>query len=160
MKNIKLSLEQAKQLYSEHPDWRETVLSDFSNEELGIESQLPTSVQKLNSISGWWIDLNSKIKRSDNITLPESLSMFATEKQARSALAFAQLSQLAKVMNGDWEHEWDGKEKGWTVEYHTIGNLCVEVYWWKKQHISFKTQELAEFSLEHHRQLWEDYWMI
>lgn len=160
MKNIELSVEQAKQLYLEHPEWRDTVLSNFSDVELDIKPQFPISVEKLDPIDGWWIDVDSCIKWTDSITPPESLSMFATPEQARSALAFAQLSQLAKVMNQGWEHDWNGEMAGWTVEYHTKDKLCVDIYWLKKHHITFKTKELAEFSLERHRQLWEDYWMI
>ena len=51
MKNIELSVEQAKQLYLEHPEWRDTVLSNFSDVELDIKPQFPISVEKLDLLS-------------------------------------------------------------------------------------------------------------
>lgn len=89
--------------------------------------------------------------------------IYSNDKQAKSALAFAQLSQLAKAMNGDWESDWKNTDE----DKYTIQSRCdssfllrIECRNVTMSHITFKTEELAEFSLKHHRELWEDYWMI
>lgn len=160
MKVINLSIVQARQILTEHPEWRETVLSEFSDGELGIEPSYPTRWEDLPStIVGYWINESSKIL-SANDDISESMKMvFATKAQAQSSLAFAQLSQLAKVMNAGWEPDWENDiEVKYIIEY--FKGLVVVDYTSIKSHICFKTKELAEFSLKHHEVLWKQYWMI
>lgn len=162
MKLAKLTTEQARLIFQTNPEWRDTVLVEFTDEELGIEPLLPKTWESLDQISGYWITEDASLQWADRVFPSHKCSqmIYSNDKQAKSALAFAQLSQLAKVINNGWESSWDGEMEGWTVEYHTTKKLCVDVYWWKKHHIVFKTEELANWSLEHHRQLWEDYWMV
>lgn len=162
MKNINLSTQQAKQLYREHPEWRNTVLDQFTDDELGIEPQLPKSWEDLREVDGYWADAYCDIQFGTRFYTTNSSSqlIFPTEKQVKSTLAFAKLSQLAKAMNGGWEPDWnDENVQKYIVEYQK-GFLTIESYASIKSHLCFKTKKIAEFSRENHRQLWEDYWMI
>jgi hypothetical protein len=86
-------------------------------------------------------------------------SIFPTDAHAKSALTFAQLSQLAKAINGDWEPDWIDVHLKYTVKC-MHDKLAVDSTLSIKYLICFETKEAAEFSLEHHRELWEQYWMI
>ena len=82
----------------------ELLLANFSKEEL-TKKELPKSWNELKEIKGYFIseedssidDYISGGNRKDY-----ELSVYATEKQARSALAMAQLSQLMAVYNDGW----------------------------------------------------------
>jgi hypothetical protein len=85
--------------------------------------------------------------------------VFPTDAHAKSSLAFAQLSQLAKAINGDWEPDWIDVHLKYTVKC-MHDKLAVDSTLSIKYLICFETKEAAEFSLKHHRKLWEDYWII
>jgi hypothetical protein len=77
--------------------------------ELIKESELPKSWEDLHFNRGYV--LNSYVPVVSDLIVDAGFNgnklekhkvYFATESQAKSALAFAQLSQLVKVMNGDW----------------------------------------------------------
>lgn len=94
-KTIKLSLDQARKMYGKNPEMDELLLANFSKEDLE-KPKLPKTWADLRVKSGYVIGADSVI-----IPKPQFLSatyeqknLFATEKQARSALAMAQLSQL------------------------------------------------------------------
>ena len=60
-------------------------------------------------ICGYWIDNNSDVKTlDDREEFYDDKSVFKTEKQAKSALAYAQITQLMALpcYNGDWTHDW------------------------------------------------------
>ena len=106
---------------------------------------------------------------SDEVLYHYSKGVFNTEKQAQSALAFAQLSQLHKVMideynkvnNCDWKPDWTNEfnNKKYCVfrnENELKTSYCYSQYF----HLSFPTKELAEFSLKHHESLWKQYYEL
>ena len=165
MKQINLTTEQAKQIFQTNPELRTTVLVEFTDEELGIEPLLPKTWESLDQISGYWITEDASLQWADRVFPSNACSqmIYSNDKQAKSALAFAQLSQLAKAMNGDWESDWKNTDE----DKYTIQSRCDSSFLLSidcrnvtMSHITFKTEELAEFSLKHHRELWEDYWMI
>lgn len=137
--------------------------------ELIKEPEFPKSWEELKDIKGYWISPLEEILYTESKIVNKNKSLFSTEKQAKSALAFAQLSQLVKAMNGGWEYEWsdknlynDGKHnsnKLWTV-IRVVNHLEVNFKTTHFCHLVFKTKELAEFSLKHHRKLWEEYYEL
>ena len=140
---------------------------DFDECELIKEPELPKSWEELKDIEGWFIGINGRVYEEDSKY--KERNVFSTEKQAKSALAFAQLSQLVKALNGDWEYEWTGKNlydngkhnpnKLWTV-IRATNNLEVNFKTTHFCHLVFKTKELAEFSLLNHKELWEQYYEL
>jgi len=91
---------------------------------------------------------------------------FATEADAKSALAFAQLSRLIRHINKGWEPDWNNKQYCYRVVFdHSkdFKNLCV----FSASHVSeipdcliFRNGEEAERSIETHRPLWLDYFQV
>ena len=77
----------------------------------------------------------------------------------KSITARLKLEAIAKAMNGDdWKPRFGVKK--FVVVYHNLKKLHTTYTENVPELISFKTREMAEFSLNHHRKLWEDYWMI
>jgi hypothetical protein len=86
--------------------------------------------------------------------------VFATQPEAEAALAMAQLSQLHKAIVGDWKADWENSRQD---KYCIIGEyqeLKIFRFGSLFQHFPFQTREQAEFSLLHHRELWEKFNMI
>ena len=78
----------------------------------------------------------------------------------KSIVARLKLEEIAKEMNGDWVPDWSDSDM---FKYTIVSNskrLKITYNWRDPKLLVFKIKEMAEFSLEHHRKLWEDYWMI
>ncbi len=159
-KQVKMTIEQAKDLFKSNPEFRNTILSVFTDDELGIDN-FPKTFESLKVINGCYMDSMAHIEFMENLNCYwGNKNVFPTEKHAKSALAFAQLSQLAARVNGDWIPDWDDMCENKYVVQHVGGLLKVQYYGTLVHHIVFKTKELAEKSLQYHRQLWLDYYMI
>ena len=83
----------------------------------------------------------------------------ATNQQQKSMIAFAQLSQLHKAIVGDWVPDWSELTNKYVIQ-RVKNELEVAFYSYDYSHLAFQTREQAEFSLNHHRELWEKYWMF
>ena len=153
-----MTLEEAKVLYkSENPSIKQIVLKYYSKEQLeGVE--YPKCLEDLKSIQGFVIGAKAKISEFSTtfqVTRDEG-HIFATEEQAKSALAYAQLSQLAYRIN---ELDKNKEDEGTFSVIYYEGKLAVEEVV-NNFHIGFYTYTAAKFSLENHTQLWKDFWMV
>ena len=156
-----MTLQEAKKLYnSDNEEIKAIALKYFTENELSNDS-LPVCWEDLNEVCGYFIAHNSVSEPTGVINASDyNKNVFATEKQAKSALAFAQLSQLAHRMNNGWEPDWeDDTDKKYSVHCvnGTLHHIQYNDHWCQ---IAFKTNELAKFSRENHRELWKQYWMI
>ena len=110
---------------------------------------------------GWFIDTSSQIEFRENLKKHNyNNNIFKTEAQAKSALAFAQLSHIVADANGDWVADWfDQRQNKYVVEL-SRNNLISTYYCSTKQLLPMKSEEIADACLEKHRTLWENFWMI
>lgn len=111
-------------------------------------------------LTGFFVGTNSKIYTHHNYDgCTHNRNLYATENQAKAALAEAQLSQLLKeIYEGEeWKPNWEDEK---AIKYcitSNKNNLLVE---WRVTTIDFialPTQELAEQFLKNHRDLIETY---
>jgi hypothetical protein len=116
----------------------------------------PKTWEELGKKRGFFIDNYSVIYPTDSLIYK---NIFATQQQAESALAFAQLSQLHKAIVGDWVPDWSELTNKYVIQ-RVKNELEVAFYSYDYSHLAFQTREQAEFSLTHHRSLWEKYWML
>ena len=110
-------------------------------------------------ICGYWIGTQSEIRDADRKALFADKNVFKTEKQAKSALAYAQISQLMALScyNGDWIPDWGN---GLFDKYALIrvGNGINLVYRANKfAPIAFKSKEVRESFLKNHEDLLRTY---
>jgi len=155
-KNIKMSLDAARQMYKEgNETTNKWLLENFTKEELELKKGF-TWEDSFNN-GGVYINSSSHIERVFSVaTRYENKNTFLTEKHAKSALAFAQLSHICHKYN-------EGKERGaevYAVHGSTINGLEVDTFGRFGHQLEFYSQESAQISAEVNRQLWLDYWMI
>ena len=115
-----------------------------------------------NTISGYYTHSDSRITYSkDHNNTKENYNIFATEKQAKSALAMARISQ---IMTNDkrfggivTDEEW--ADKSWysiiriNNDLRTATRFCYEL-------LAFHTKKQADLFLEENRDLVKDYYMM
>jgi hypothetical protein len=117
------------------------------------------------SISGYVIDINSIIYKRNNVTNGSSnYNLFASKKQAKSALAMAQISQ---IMANDERFGGIITDEEWklnTITKYTIGRGDGEIS--KGYHsflysfLAFHTYEQRELFLKENEDLVRDYLML
>jgi len=154
MKTTTLSLETAKLMYqSSDLAIKQFALDNYP--ELGIKS-LPKTWEELKEISGYYIDAEDDSVNSiqEVKTSSSTQSVFETREQAEASIALAQLSQLKKVYNGDWEADWSKIANKFCLEYSS-GKIEKRVYSATQQFLTFKTSELREEFLKNFRDLIE-----
>ena len=163
MKQAQITLETAKALYAQGGAARQLALDNFSEADLK-EPNLPKSWENLDLIDGWFVTADSNISiRRKYTTRPSNKNMAPTEADCQSILAFCQLRQLADRMNEGWEPS--KRNRGYTVGYQwpsSTGSglhstIASKFY---KELIVFKTRKMADFSRQHHKDLWEKYWKV
>lgn len=155
-KQIKMSLETARQMHKTADETtKKWLLENFTKEEL--EPKKGFTWEDSFNPGGCWIESDSKIVYEE-ASKPHDThkNVFLTEKHAKSALAFAQLSHIVAKYN-------EGKEmqnRVYTVDAYRIGTLSVNERFNYVNKLEFYKEDDAKTSMKVNRQLWLDYWMI
>ena len=115
-----------------------------------------------NPILGYWVNSASDIKMADRDALPNDKNVFKTEKQAKSTLAYAQITQLMALScyNGDWTPDW---ENGLFDKYSLIRrNNAIELILRSDTFapIAFKSKDVRESFLKNHEDLLRQYFQM
>lgn len=161
-RTITLTVEQAKDLYEQDNSFRETLLSEFSDVELGIEKELK-SWSELGNIWGYGVDQRTGgviecIAASTHYKHNEFI--FKTEKQALSSLAMAQLSQLMADLGDECDVDWGNSgEVKWTISRY-CNTLEGKRAWETFNFLAFNTREIRDAFLEKHEELIKQYFMM
>jgi hypothetical protein len=154
MREIKISLETATRWYNgADNELKDLALQTYP--ELGKKLK---NWEDLKKIKGYYINNNSYISYIESAsTFNEYSNLFKTEKQAKSAVAMAKLSQLMSVYNDGWVADWsDFRQDKYCICFKDK-KLQVFLYVNIKQFLTFKTVELAEEFLENFREDIETY---
>ncbi len=144
-RTIELTVEQAKELYNGNNKLRNTLLSGFTDAELGFDDR-PKSFEELGLVDAWF-------------------DGYASELDKKKAIAERKLRLLAKNLNDDeLEEDWidwnDANSKKWQV-YLERGDFFCDPAWVSKYGcIMFKREEDLKFSLKYHKELWLDYFKV
>ena len=159
IKNITLTLKQARSLLGKDSAMDELIRANFMEEELNLKVM---KWKDLGYVSGYLIDASEEWDEYVNswaTTMEESKIVFATQNQARSCLAMAQLSQLMKHVNGDWKPDWKGKGTKWCIQL-LKDEITVDEWLYVTSFLAFPTECIAKEFLETHRELIEEYFLI
>jgi hypothetical protein len=111
----------------------------------------------LDKISGYYISTYSELYNSTGMNVERNHNTFATENQAKSALAMAKLSQVMAVYNDGWVADWKNAEKAKWCIYQNAYELEIRFLYRVKTFLAFKTEELAKEFLENFRDDIETY---
>ena len=160
-RTITLTVQQAKELYEKDNSFRDTLLSEFTDVELGIEKEL-RSWDGLHRIGGYYIDDDSDVIELNlfHETAIDNKNIFKTEKQALSSLAMAQLSQLMADLGDECDVDWENPSQ----LKHTIVASFNIIERGRTVHLNrflaFKAEEVRNAFLEKHEELIKQYFMI
>ena len=162
-----MSAKQAQQLYEKDPELRDTLLSVFTDEELGIDK--PFRWEDLGYVTGSWVTTDAEIDEY-YLGLTSEYSMnkniYPSKADAKKALAEAQLRQLAKHYNdGQLEEEWIDWENYSQHKWHAFYEVCKgitssSVITYNISTIWFKRSKDLVKCIEDNKDLWYDYFKV
>ena len=160
-RNVKITLETAQRWYGQGGEFKEMALSAFTEDELNpIRNEWGGKFVGEN-IQGFYIGNDGEVYMEDSIANYSEKGTYKTEKQAISALAYAQLTQLMALpeYNGDWVPNWVENYTKYTIS--RIGfSLRIEIYTCTYQKICFKTKEICDRFLENNYDLLKEYFEL
>ena len=161
-RNVKVSLETAKRWYVQGGEFKEMALSAYTESELSpIRNEWESKL--LNGyIEGYCINLPSNI---GNVKGPASYldkNVFKTEKQAKSALAYAQLTQLMALpeYNGDWVPDWSDNDNVKHVIRRYFNEIDFDYYSNTHHFLAFKSAEIRDRFYENNYDLLKEYFEL
>jgi len=158
MKQAQITLQTAKALYIQGGAARQLALDNFPKLALN-EPNWPKSWLDLSYINGCYIRASSQIFSAHTDPIRTNINVAPSKSDCENILAFCQLRQLAERMNDGWEPS--ERNRGYTVNYFFNGGLkATSTHTSFKELIVFKTRDMAESSLNHHKDLWEKYWKV
>ena len=115
------------------------------------------------NIDGFYIEANSEIiKYLKKETTLGNINVFKTKEQAKSALAYAQLTQLMALpcYNGDWEADWDDVDQPKYYIYRSGSQLEKSTNYCYYEEISFKSPEIRNIFFDKYQDLLQTYYQI
>ncbi len=116
------------------------------------EKQYPKIYEDLSKISGYYIKDNGTIAHSHKDT-KKGLNLFNNFGQATAALALAQLTQLLKAYNGDWDPDYENNERNFIIDIDGEKNFYITSYTNNPYLLTFKTEEVANLFLKNFEDL-------
>ena len=164
-RNVKVSLETAKRWYEQGGEFKEIALSAFTEAELNpIRNEWGSKIYG-NPIYGYLIDSDDSEVCGFEENFRASFGSkccFKTEKQAKSALAYAQLTQLMELpeYNGDWVPDWNDDCEAKYIIRRIRNGIDTDYYSITHHHISFKSKEIRDKFLENNYDLLKEYFEL
>ena len=137
-------------------------IAEFENQQAAPVDDWPMTVDDLPQNENFWFIKDGEIEMNDG-TWPNDIADLDTGKDAKSALAFAQLSRLIRHVNRGWEPDFENREKKYTVRLNAdTGGMYADFQFLHDapKCIFFKNQEDAERSIETWRELWLQYFQV
>ena len=163
-RNVKVSIETAKRWYEQGGEFKEMALSAFTEAELNpVRNEWEDKIIAYGTkfISGWYLGSDDVFKETNEENTDKST--YKTEKQAKSALAYAQLTQLMALpeYNGDWVPDWDSCSDKFIIGRYSTG-FDVDCDCLTKQYypISFKSKAIRDKFLENNYDLLKEYFEL
>ena len=160
-RNVKITLETAKRWYEQGGEFKEMALSAFTEAELNpIRNEWESKILG-KDIDGYYISSLSYVVQFNNNCAKRDSATFKTEKQAKSALAYAQLTQLMALpeYNGDWVPDWRNDELKYIIRRYGTG-IDTGYYSNIHHHISFKSEKIRDKFLENNLDLLKEYFEL
>ena len=160
-RNVKVSLETAKRWYEQGGEFKEMALSAFKEAELNpIRNEWGSKFVGEN-IQGFYIGNDGEFYMEDSIANYSEKATYKTEKQAKSALAYAQLTQLMALpeYNGDWVPDWGNNDIKFIIRRY---RSTINIDWYTKSHhfLAFKTEQIRDNFLKNNYDLLKEYFEL
>ena len=162
-RNVKVTLETVQRWYGQGGEFKEMALSAYTEAELNpVKNEWESKVIDHGNkfVSGWYLGSDSVYKETNEENTDKST--FKTEKQAKSALAYAQLTQLMALpkYNGDWVADWTAGNIKKSVIRSLSGALEINSAYELYHPICFKSDEIRDEFLKNNLDLLKQYFEI
>ena len=160
-RNIKISLDKARDWYNQGGELKELALSAFNEEEMKA-SMLPNTWEEFCKMypikeREYYIESNSTIdvegygSRFNDI----DRNLLPSQQAAEAHLAYMQLHQLRDCYRQGWEPNWESySQYKWSI-YSYKCKFIVDYDFYHSQFLSFQSKEIAEKFLENFKGLIE-----
>lgn len=103
----------------------------------------------IDRITGWYINTSSEILDADCVSIDSNRNVFPLKSQAEGVLALAQLLQLKKAVDPEWNSKY-------VIRFNrTLGEFKVNTSKDYSGILSFSSKEIAEKFLDDHKKLIE-----
>lgn len=160
MKNIQLTTEQALELYKTNPEYRDTLLSVFTDEELNIKPML-RDWEDLDFLNTYYPQYSGKIYFQTKRGCIESMYLqVPSEKHAKSMIAFAKLSMLMNDLGDECRMDWENKNQTKYVVFRYGNILAKDTLYCSYTLLAFKTKSIRDAFFEKHHELIKEYFML
>lgn len=160
-RNIKLTLEKAKEFYDKGGEFRDLALSAFSKEEI-LAQKLPKTWEEFCSKikidkCAYYITPTSEmgICRVYNMDAKKDRNICNSIADAKAHLALMQLHQLRDYYRQGWVPDWNNTEKSKYCISRRGANIIIDSLVRRHHFLSFQTYKLAEQFLDNFRDLIE-----
>lgn len=139
-------------------------IADILKEMRGHVNKYPKSWEEIfigKKMTGYWINGTSIIGEVNFESAKNYISVFKTEKQAKSALAYAQLTQLMALpcYNGNWQPDWTDFSLKHIImrnsDHLDTSNSCITY-----SPIAFKTPGIRDAFLVNNQELLKQYFQL
>ena len=160
-RNVKVSLETAKRWYEQGGEFKEMALSAFTEAELNpIRNEWESKILG-KDIDGFYVSSLSYVIQLKNNCSKSDKATFKTEKQAKSALAYAQLTQLMALpeYNGDWVPDWEDDDVKFIIRKYR-STISLDLYTNMHHFLSFKTEKIRDKFYENNYDLLKEYFEL
>jgi len=150
-RNVKLTLNKAKEWYKKGGELKEVALQAYTEEELKVYR--PKSWEEYcrkcgdENFEHYFISSNFKIDEIYWIVMLNSekwRGVLPTKELAEAFLAYMQLIALRKAWIGEWKPNWDNDGQSKFCIAYEYNNIRIWKYGHTERSLSFPTQEMAE----------------
>ena len=130
-----------------------------------IENKYPKSWEEAflgKNVGGYWIESDSEISSHGVLSRIEDKNLFKTGKQAESALAYAQITQLKALpcYNGDWVPNWADGCAGKHVIGRSGNKIIKATYANAYEKLAFISVEAMDAFYDNHMDLLRTYFEL
>ena len=157
-----IDLETAQEYWKKDGFYKEIALkSGYTKAELSQNRNEWEDKFKGEKIEGFYHDGDAICRYNNTNAENEDKNVFKTEKQAKSALAYAQLTQLMALpeYNGGWVPDWSDDDAKFVIR--RCGNIIDSDNYSKTHHfVAFKSKEIRYKFLENNYDLLKEYFEL
>lgn len=154
-KQVKMSLELAKQMLGKDEAMDMLIKQNFSDEELGIEPRLPKKWEGAGFIKGYYVAGNSQITAiKETMCMDVNKNILPTKELAQAILALCQLLYLRDIYNDGWQPDWEDSRRNYIIALRSNEIDCFENNT-VSHPMAFKTSKLRDLFFENFKDLLE-----
>lgn len=156
--SIKLTREEAKELLKTNNSLKDKIIAIYPE----LENKVISRWEDLKQIKGYFVSNLSEIMHTGQLcyTKGENKNIYATEAQAKSQLAYSQLTQLIKATGkGVTEEDWkDANKEKFCVCFNTVNESLVPVHClFSFEFIAFTCEDTRDKFMRLHTELLLEY---